>query len=150
MGTNYQKIMVAVDWSKEAELAFRKALGIADRNQASLLLVHVIDTRTFAIVEAYDQAIADRADQYALDLLEKYRQQALDSGLSDVSFLVEFGSPKLMIPKEIARKHNIDLIICGATGLNAVERFLIGSVSEHISRHAPCDVLVVRSEKEFT
>ena len=36
--------------------------------------------------------------------------------------------------------------MCGATGLNAVERFLIGSVSEHITRHARCDVLVVRSE----
>lgn len=150
MGTKYQKILVAVDGSREAELAFRKAIGIAVRNQASLLLVHVIDTRTFAIVEAYDQEIAERADKYALELLEKYRQQALDSGLSDVAFLVEFGSPKLMIPKDIARKHNIDLIICGATGLNAVERFLIGSVSEHITRHAPCDVLVVRSEKEFT
>ena len=50
------------------------------------------------------------------------------------------------IPKDIAKKYEIDLIMCGATGLNAVERFLIGSVSEHITRHARCDVLVVRSE----
>ncbi|WP_053367384.1 universal stress protein [Bacillus sp. FJAT-27245] len=150
MGTKYQKILVAVDGSREAELAFRKAIGIAARNQASLLLVHVIDTRTFSIVEAYDQEIAERADQYALDLLEKYKRQALGSGFSDVTYIVEFGSPKLLIPKEIAKKHNIDLIVCGATGLNAVERFLIGSVSEHITRYAPCDVLVVRSEIEFT
>ncbi|HHQ0107144.1 TPA: universal stress protein, partial [Listeria monocytogenes] len=39
-----------------------------------------------------------------------------------------------------------DLIMCGATGLNAVERLLIGSVSEYIIRHSPCDVLVVRNE----
>ncbi|WP_059171396.1 universal stress protein [Bacillus sp. FJAT-27445] len=150
MGTKYQKIMVAIDGSKEAELAFKKSIGIAATNQASLLLVHVIDTRAFAIVEAYDQAVADRADEYAFDLLEKYKRQAINSGLKDVAYLVEFGSPKLLIPKEIAKKHSIDLIICGATGLNTVERFLIGSVSGHIARHAPCDVLVVRSEKEFT
>jgi len=150
MVNNYQKIMVAVDGSKEAELAFRKALGIASRNGAGLLLVHVIDTRTFAIVEAYDQSVADRADQYANELLEQYKAQAASYGLKDVNCIVEFGSPKLRIPKDIAKDHNIDLIVCGATGLNAVERFLIGSVSEHITRHAPCDVLIVRSEKEFT
>ena len=36
--------------------------------------------------------------------------------------------------------------MCGSTGLNAVERFIIGSVSEAIVRHAECDVLVVRTE----
>ena len=33
------------------------------------------------------------------------------------------------------------------SGLNAVERFIVGSVSEAIVRHAPCDVLVVRTEE---
>ena len=37
--------------------------------------------------------------------------------------------------------------MCGASGLNAVERFMIGSVSEAIVRHASCDVLVVRTEE---
>lgn len=36
--------------------------------------------------------------------------------------------------------------MCGSTGLNAVERFIIGSVSEAIVRHSECDVLVVRTE----
>ncbi|MNG34045.1 putative universal stress protein [compost metagenome] len=48
----------------------------------------------------------------------------------------------------MAPKYKIDLIICGATGLNAVESFLIGSVSEHIIRYAKCDVIVVRGEDE--
>ncbi|MFL6558690.1 MAG: universal stress protein, partial [Bacillus sp. (in: firmicutes)] len=46
------------------------------------------------------------------------------------------------------KKHNVDLILCGATGLNVVERFFIGSVSEHITRYASCDVLIVRTEKD--
>ena len=37
--------------------------------------------------------------------------------------------------------------MCGTSGLNAVERFIVGSVSEAIVRHAPCDVLVVRTEE---
>lgn len=39
---------------------------------------------------------------------------------------------KIRISKDLSRKLEVDLIICGATGLNAVERFLIGSVSVNI------------------
>jgi nucleotide-binding universal stress UspA family protein len=34
----------------------------------------------------------------------------------------------------------------GATGLNAMERILIGSVSSYVARHAECDVLIVRTD----
>ncbi|MGF6949449.1 nucleotide-binding universal stress UspA family protein [Neobacillus sp. B4I6] len=48
------------------------------------------------------------------------------------------------ITGDIAKVVKADLIMCGATGLNAVERFLTGSVSEAIVRSAKCDVLVIR------
>ncbi|MEL5941041.1 universal stress protein, partial [Tetragenococcus halophilus] len=43
---------------------------------------------------------------------------------------------------------DVDLIILGATGLNAVERLFIGSVSEYVTRNASCDVLIVRTDVE--
>src|SRR5689334_20765602 len=92
--------------------------------------------------------IAEKADKLATELLENYQSLARKAGIDNVSYEIEFGNPKIRIPKDLAKKHNIDLIVCGATGMNAVERFLIGSVSEHITRYAKCDVLVVRTEKE--
>jgi nucleotide-binding universal stress UspA family protein len=148
METNYRNILVAVDGSSEAEWAFKKSVEIAKRNDAKLLLAHVIDTRSFLLIDSYDPDIADRANKLAIDFLENYKKQAQDAGVSHVQYEIEYGSPKVKIPKEMAKKHQIDLIICGATGMNAVERFLIGSVSEHITRYAHCDVLVVRTEKE--
>lgn len=148
MVMKYEKILVAVDGSKEAEWAFKKAIEIAKRNDAKIVLAHIIDTRTFATVEAYDRAIAERSNQFAEELMEKYKQTALDAGVSEVDYVIDFGSPKVKVPKDIAKKQAVDLIICGATGMNAVERFLIGSVSEHITRYATCDVLVVRTDKE--
>ncbi|KAB5915090.1 universal stress protein, partial [Bifidobacterium adolescentis] len=44
--------------------------------------------------------------------------------------------------------NHVDLIMLGATGLNAVERLFIGSVSEYVIRNATCDVLVVRTDLE--
>jgi nucleotide-binding universal stress UspA family protein len=106
MDQEYSKIMVAVDGSNEAELAFRKAVNVAKRNQAELLLAHVIDTRAFQTVSSFDNVLAE---------------QATDN-------------------------NDIDLIMLGATGLNAVERLFIGSVSEYVIRNAACDVLIVRTD----
>jgi nucleotide-binding universal stress UspA family protein len=152
MGLEYHNILVAVDGSKESEFAFKKAIEIAKKNDAKLLLAHVIDTRTYAYagveIEPFERNIADRGEMFAADMLEKYKETALKEGITNIDTVIEFGSPKITIPKEIAKKYNCDLIICGATGLNAVERFLMGSVSEAITRHASCDVLIVRREKE--
>ncbi|WP_079510045.1 universal stress protein [Mesobacillus jeotgali] len=147
MALYYRNILVAVDGSKEAAWAFKKAIEIAKRNEARLVMTHIIDLRTFATVEAYDRTISERANQFATELMESYKQQAIDAGVKDVSYEVDYGSPKVKIAKDVAKKYNADLIICGATGMNAVERFFIGSVSEHITRYASCDVLVVRTDK---
>lgn len=145
MGLAYKKIIVAVDGSEQGEKAFEKAVSIAVENDAELILAHVIDTRSFATVAAFDQSVASKADEFALELMDKYTRKAERAGLSDVEKAIEFGSPRAVIPREIAEKYNADLIICGATGLNTVERFIIGSVSEGIARNAPCDVLIVRN-----
>jgi len=146
MANNYKNIVVAVDGSKEAEYAFRKALDVSRRNEGSTLhLVNVIDTRSFAAIEAYDRSIAERAQKHAEDLLNSYKKQAEELGLTNVEIVIEYGSPKTIITRELSNVVNADLIICGATGLNAVERFLIGSVSEAIVRSAKCDVLVIRT-----
>lgn len=146
MKNMYKNIIVAVDGSEEGDKAFHKALSISLENQARLIIAHVIDTRSFATVAAYDQSIASRADEFANDLLGKYENEAKSSGLEHVVKAIEFGSPRSVIPKEISKKYDANLIVCGATGLNAVEKFIIGSVSDGITRNAPCDVLVVRND----
>ena len=122
MTLGYHNILAAVDGSKSAECAFKKAVQIARRNNAKLTLIHVIDTRSFAAIEAYDGTTAQRAEKYAEKLLNEYRQEAESHGLKKLETMIEYGSPNVVIPKKIAKKINADLIICGATGLNAVER----------------------------
>ena len=140
----YYNIIAAVDGSEASDKAFKKAVDIAKRNEARLIITTVVDSRTFATVEAYDRTLADRAENHAHNLIEDYVKEATEAGLINIVESIEYGSPKVKIAKDIAKTYKADLIICGATGLNAVERFLIGSVSESITRYAPCDVLVVR------
>lgn len=144
----YQKIMVAVDGSNEAELAFQKAVSIAKRNEASLLLLHVIDTRAFQDVNSFDSMLADQATELAKQSLSDYSENAKNSGVEQVETVIEYGSPKLIVAKQTPQDKDVDLIILGATGLNAVERLFIGSVSEYVTRNASCDVLIVRTDVE--
>ncbi|WP_096189721.1 universal stress protein [Evansella halocellulosilytica] len=146
MSVRYHNILVAVDGSDEARRAFKKASLLCTEHGAKLIIVHIVDTRTFASVEHYDRTILSETEEYANNMLAEYKQQALDAGVKDVTLVIDYGSPKVKIAKDVAKKHEIDLIVTGATGLNAVERFLIGSVSEHIARHARCDVLIVRTD----
>lgn len=144
MNLDYKNIIVAVDGSEASEKAFIKAVSIAKRNDAKIILTHVIDSRTFATAGAYDRSLAEEANVYGEELLERFEKKAHAVDFKNLIKSLEYGSPKGKITKEVSKKYDADLIICGATGLNAVERFLIGSVSGSITRNAECDVLVVR------
>lgn len=140
----YERIMVAIDGSYESELAFEKGINIALRNDAELLLVHVIDTRALQSVATFDTYIYEKLEQEAKDVLSDYESQARKRGLEKIRQIIEFGNPKTLLAHDIPDKENVDLIMVGATGLNTFERLLIGSSSEYIMRHAKVDLLVVR------
>ena len=62
---------------------------------------------------------------------------------STVSFLVWTGDPGESIVAA-AGAENVDLVVVGTHGRGTIGRLLLGSVSEHVVRNAPCPVLVIR------
>lgn len=146
----YRNILVAVDGSQESEIAFQSALQLAKINDAKLHIVHVVDLPNLTTIDQYTpyNVSVNDAQNYGKKILNEFSEKAKAASFEDVTIILEKGSPKRDIPLKIAENNNIDLIICGATGLNAVERFLIGSVSERIVRLAKCDVLVVRNKQD--
>lgn len=137
-------ILVAVDGSDDADKAFQESLELVKHHEAKLVIGHVIDSNSFSLVTPYYDKLWEDAKEGANRLLEEYVQKAKDYGLTDIETAVEYGSPRRTIVKDIAPKYNVDLIVVGATGLNAVERVLLGSVSEGITRYAKCNVYVVK------
>ncbi|MDO4912121.1 MAG: universal stress protein [Lactobacillus sp.] len=144
MFKQYKKILVAIDGSSQADLAFKKAVEAAKNNDATLHILNVIDTRAFQKVSSFDSKLVEAVADEAKEKIKKYYKNAEESGVKDVEYSIEYGSPKFVIGEEYPKKHDIDLIVLGATGLNAVERLLVGSVTEYVSRTAKCDVLITR------
>ena len=146
--SSYKNILVAIDGSYESELAFEKGVSVALRNDANLLLTHVVDTRALQSVATFDAYIYEKLEQEAHSVLDDYENQARERGLEKVRQIIEFGNPKPLLATEIPQREHVDLIMLGATGLNAFERLLIGSSSEYILRHAKVDLLVVRDPEK--
>lgn len=148
VNVNYKNILVPVDGSKEAEAALGKAIQVAIRNgeDANLHILHVIDTRAFQNVTDFKTTMVEQVAETAKKTLDAYLQQAKNAGVQNVDYTIEYGSPKDIIAHQAPEKLNSDLIMIGATGLNAIERLLIGSVTEYVTRTANVDTLIVRAK----
>ena len=144
----YQKMMVAVDGSHEAELAFEKGVNVALRNNSRLTIAHVIDTRALQSVSTFDAEVYEELQEDAKNLMDQYAEKAKEAGVANVVTIVEMGNPKTLLATDIPEEQKVDLIMVGATGLNAFERLLVGSSSEYILRHAKVDLLVVRDKEK--
>ena len=144
----YQNIMVAVDGSHEAELAFEKGVNVALRNNSRLTIAHVIDTRALQSVSTFDAEVYEELQEDAKKLMDQYAEKAKEAGVTNVVTIVEMGNPKTLLATDIPDEQKVDLIMVGATGLNAFERLLVGSSSEYILRHAKVDLLVVRDKEK--
>lgn len=140
--------MVAVDGSHEAELAFEKGVNVALRNNSRLTIAHVIDTRALQSVSTFDAEVYEELQEDAKKLMDQYAEKTKEAGVTNVVTVVEMGNPKTLLATDIPEEQKVDLIMVGATGLNAFERLLVGSSSEYILRHAKVDLLVVRDKEK--
>lgn len=132
MTANYNNILVPMDGSKESEAALVRAIELTNDagDNGILSILNVIDTRAFQNVASFDDTMVEAVSDETRKTLDKYKQQAVDAGVKNVDYLIEYGSPKALIAKDVPNEVNADIIVIGATGLNAVERLVIGSVTE--------------------
>ena len=112
----------------------------AKERGTALVVVNVVDTMSFGSVTAYDLKYAEKLKKENLEKMEKLKKQAEAAGVPNVEVIVEMGSPKVVL----TQLHDVALIVCGATGLNQLEKIVIGSAAERIVRLAKCDGLLVR------
>lgn len=136
------RILLATDLAPASEGAANEALQLASDLKAELLIVSVIDgvkAHAFEVQpERMDQRRSAR-EMAAQSLVVQGRRAGVR-----VSFLIWEGDPGPAIV-EAADAEGVDLVVVGTRGRNRVERAVLGSVSDHVIRHAHCPVLVVRA-----
>jgi nucleotide-binding universal stress UspA family protein len=145
-----KKIVVAVDFSDESEIAVRQALALARRTGANLTLLHVgtVPERPAGIPVSMQSTVAEYmriVDEYLAEdrrRLEELRQRISGQGV-EVSHMVIDGIPDKGICKA-AEEMGADLVVTGTHGRTGIKRFFLGSVAEHVVRTSRASVMVAR------
>ncbi|WP_409022700.1 universal stress protein [Dellaglioa sp. P0083] len=145
----YKRVMVGIDGSVQSERAFNQAVESTLKNEASLIVVHVVE-RSVDNTFSEDEDDVTTEVKRLNDTLADYKQIAIDKGVNDVETILVYGSSKVLLSREIPEEKHVDLIMVGQTGANVVERFVNGSTTDAILRNAPCDVLVISDIKKGT
>lgn len=140
----YNRILVAVDGSEEADRAFNEAVELAIKYESVLGIVSVVDVRSFSPSISFEGSIEDQEQQNLKEKVMELAQNAKAKGVKEIRYYIESGNPKMLIAIDIPAEFQADLIVVGATGLNRIEKLLVGSVSTFVTRQARCDTLIVR------
>ena len=125
---------------------------MAKAHHANLELLNVVQVAQFS--DGIISGISLDKDQtynlinQANERLQDLKKELEDAGVEKVGVHVRFGNPKQVIAHDFVEDHQIDLIVMGATGLSAVERMVVGSVTQYATRNADADVLVVKINKD--
>ena len=137
MGT----ILLPTDFSPWAEQACQRGFALAEREQAHVLLVHVLLRSDLALGDIPLPLRGQAEEELRSEAEARLRTLAAGQSVT-VETLVVWGSPPVEICR-IAQERHVDLIIMGTHGRTALAHLLIGSVAERVVRHAPCSVLIV-------
>jgi nucleotide-binding universal stress UspA family protein len=138
------KILLAVDGSEFSDAAVQEVIRTQPKT-AQIHVMHVVEplpvVESWAYAVDWTKILQDQRKE-AEDLVGQSAKRLRDAGFT-VTTAIEEGSAKAVLA-ETAGKLPADLVVLGCHGRKGLERFLLGSVSEGVARHAPCSVLIVR------
>lgn len=145
----YRRILVPVDGSPTSQRGLQEALSLAKTFDASLVLLHVIESYPMVMEMASTttwQSITADLRTHGSALLERAHDAAKTAGIACEIHLEEAIASRVCdVIVDQAREHRCDLIVMGTHGRRGIERALIGSDAERVLRQSPVPVLMVRS-----
>ena len=151
------KILLSTDGSNFSKAAIDFCPNIVtDQKNTSLKIISAVElpmpiaSEPFAISAKYYNDMEQFLREQGVKFIEQAQTQIrllFPGGLFNLTAEVITGSPQRLIV-ETAREWSADLIVIGSHGNRFWSRTLLGSVSNAVVHHAPCSVLVVRTNKE--
>jgi len=145
----YKKILVGTDGSPPSLKSVREAAFLAKSFGSELLVVCAYEPVDQATLEKWkDEAPTDFAWRFspssgAETAAEKGREASMEMGVEPRAIIEEGEAGDALI--RVAEREGVDLIVVGNRGMAGATRFLLGSVPNKVSHHAPCDLLIVHT-----
>jgi nucleotide-binding universal stress UspA family protein len=137
------KILLAIDDSKFSEAAAQAVIARHRLQDLEVRVLHAAELPTLLMAPEMAEYLPPRESAEEAKALVAKTADALRSAGVNVTTSIVQGDPRSAIIDD-AKAWGADLIILGSRGRKGLERFLLGSVSEAVLRHAHCSVEIVR------
>jgi nucleotide-binding universal stress UspA family protein len=139
----FNSIVVGTDGSETAALALEEALALAKGIGGSLHVVSAYEPLEGVKVDEEGSEVSVSPSFEVEGVLTEAAGKGNAEGV-EVETYARTGDPADAI-LDVAEEQGADLIIVGNKGMRGAKRFLLGSVPDKISHHAPCSVMIVRT-----
>jgi nucleotide-binding universal stress UspA family protein len=138
----FKTIIVALDGSENSVRALKHAQWIGSNCQAKLILVHAYPrTSDLRDYEGYDKLVSQRKNA-GREILEAAHAMIADTAIDVEDDLLEGPAAEAIL--SVAKIRTADLIVLGTRGMGSLKGLLVGSVSNKVTHHATCTVMIVR------
>ena len=144
------KILIAIDGSDSSKAALESVIARPWPPHTQVNVLHVVEPpsllmgREMGGIDPEFEMVWNALREQAKDLVAKAADKLRAAKFNASSQLVE-GDPKSQII-DIANEWGADMIVLGSHGHKGLSRFLIGSVSQDVVRHAHCSVEIIRTK----
>jgi nucleotide-binding universal stress UspA family protein len=145
----FESMVVGTDGSETAKEAVRQAADLAKQLGAKVHLVSAYEPVPEGRLREERQQVPDDM-QWMVNPREDVSATLAEAaeGLKEQGVTVEThareGDPADAI-LDVAEEQGADLIVVGNKGMTGAKRFLLGSVPNKVSHHAPCSVMIIRT-----
>jgi nucleotide-binding universal stress UspA family protein len=149
MRAMFQSMVVGTDGSETAIEAVRQATDLAKSLGATIHLVSAYEPVPEGRLREERQQVPDDLQwmvnprEDVSDTLERAGESIREQGV-EIETHAREGDPADAI-LDVAEEQGADLIVVGNKGMTGAKRFLLGSVPNKVSHHAPCSVMIIRT-----
>ncbi|TKX64882.1 universal stress protein [Halorubrum sp. GN12_10-3_MGM] len=138
----YSDVLVPTDGSPASDAAIEHAIDLADRYDARLHALYVVDGAAYSSLEAGAEIVVEALESEGEEATGRVADAAADAGVECVT-TVASGTAYQSI-HDYVDGNDIDVVVMGTHGRKGLDRYLLGSVTERVVRTSDVPVLTVR------
>jgi len=143
----YKTIVVGTDGSERAAIAVAEAIALAKAVGATLHVVHVVHAAKLrgehedpALVAAANETMFGEGERICVQVAA----DAMRDGVSAQGHTVDGDPADVLL--SVTKALDADLLVIGNQGMSGFKRYVLGSVSNKVSHHCPCSLLIVDTD----
>lgn len=146
MAKLFEKILTAIDFSENSEIAFDYALTLAAKFDAELTIMHVInepvDLRGFYVPHISFEQLEKEIEEGAVKMMDNFCSTRMGA-FANYRTAIVTGVPYDEITRK-AEEIGASLIVLGTHGRTGLDHLIFGSTAERVVRSAKCPVMTIR------